>query len=185
MKGKGQQDIHVPFPVWSTRCEPPLPPEGNSRNAFPRGRQVQLCQNPAALAPWVSHWLRMAGLCTLAWFGFSSLAGVIGKQHSHLSRAKIFLRSQKEKKRKNICHLNLSAGPSVHGGVERAAEGGFVLNTGGMLALLKRGQSHEHGSVSEPRELPWRGERSQCAGPAPVASRILQQGGFSGQEARD
>lgn len=98
MKGGGQQDIHVPFPVWSTRCEPPLPPEGNSRNAFPRGRQVQLCQNPAALAPWVSHWLRMAGPCTLAWFGFSSLAGVMGKQHSHLSRAKIFIHSQKEKK---------------------------------------------------------------------------------------
>lgn len=73
----------------------------------------------------------------------------------------------------------------MHGGVERAAEVGFVLNTGGMLALLKRGQSHEHGSVSEPRELPWHGERSQCTGPAPVASRILRQGGFSGQEARD
>lgn len=65
----------------------------------------------------------------------------------------------------------------MHGGVERAAEVGFVLNTGEMLVLLKRGQSHEHSSVSEPRE--------QCASPAPVASRILQQGGFSGQEAKD
>lgn len=49
--------------------------------------------------------------------------------------------------------------------VERAAEMGFVLNTGGILYLLKPGQNNEHSSVNEIDELLLRRKRLGCAGP--------------------
>jgi len=87
------------------------------------------------------------------------------------------------RKKKTTCHPNLSAGPSVRGCVERAAEMGFVLNTVEILYLLKQGQNNEHSSVNELDELPRCGKPLGCAGPALVALRILQQVGFSRREA--
>lgn len=65
--------------------------------------------------------------------------------------------------------------------VERAAEVGFVLNTLEILYLLKQGQNNEHSSANELDELPPRGRRLECAGPAFVALGIVWQGGLSRQ----
>lgn len=75
MKGEGQQDVHVPSPVCSS--------QGKAAPAVPGSSTTGSIR--------MSH--------TSARFAFSFLAAEMGKQHSRLSRAKIFLCSQKKKKK--------------------------------------------------------------------------------------